>query len=674
MSVLLEKSKLDFGAVDFPNISPEEYLPSLRTAIKEAYKKVEQIKKVDNPGFENVVVALEEASVGVYDISEIFYVLYGAHCTKELTAISEEFSDEITRYGNNLALDAELFAKVKAVYQQKAQLTLTAEQSTVLEEMYQSFSRNGANLDEAGKEKLRKIDEELSKLSLKFSENVRNATNDFVLLLDNEKDLEGIPESIVQSARETAKEKGHDGFWCFTLEYPSYVPFMQYCKNRELRQKMSEAFGSRAFGGKFDNSYIVKDTLRLRKERAALLGYTNHADFVLEKRMAQNTPTVMKFLGEMLEKAKPVATKEVETLRDLKEELTGDRDFQKYDMAFYSEILKKRTLDIDDELLRPYFKLDNVVEGVFQVATKLYGITFKSREDLPKYHQDVKVYEVSEANGEFLGLFYTDFFPRETKRSGAWMTDIRQQGLAHGKVERPHVAIVCNFTKPTSSRPSLLTLDEVLTLFHEFGHALHGLLTKCTYRSVSGTSVYWDFVELPSQIMENWVMEKECLDLFAVHYETGEKIPEKYIEKIRESRKFLEGLGTLRQLSFGFLDMGWHTVSPESITDVGEFERKLIQEYDLLPQNPKTNMSCAFGHLFSGGYAAGYYSYKWAEVLDADAFSYFQEEGVFSNIVATKFKTHVLEKGGSEHPMELYKRFRGKEPSVEPLLDRSGLL
>lgn len=674
MNALLNKSTLDYGAIDFSQFNETDFLPALKVAIEEAYQKVETIKQVKEVSFENVIEALEQASDRVDLVTEVFYVLYSAHCTDELSKISEEFSEEITRFGNNLTLDSELFAVVKKVYDQRQQLQLSAEQKTVLDQTYQDFVRNGALLSEEDKNKLRKIDENLAKLSLKFSENVRNATNDFVLLIDKQEDLKGMPASVVEAAKETAAQKGHEGFWCFTLEYPSYLPFMQYCQNRELRKKMHEAFGQRAFGGKFDNQQVILDTLKYRKERALLLGFKDHAEFVLQKRMAQNSETVMRFLEDLLQKAMPVAQGDLQELKDLKKELTGDDDFQKYDSAFYTEILMKRKLNIDDELLRPYFKLENVINGVFQVATKLYGLKFKERADLPKYHPDVKVYEVMESNGEYLGLFYADFFPRETRRPGAWMTDIKKQGLAFGKVERPHVSIVCNFTKPVGGRPSLLTLDEVLTLYHEFGHALHGLLTKCTYRSVSGTSVFWDFVELPSQIMENWVMEKECLDMFAVHYETGEKIPEEYIAKIKESRKFLEGLGTLRQLSFAFLDMAWHTADADKINNVGTFEYKLMDKYDLYPKNEKTNMSCSFGHLFSGGYAAGYYSYKWAEVLDADAFSYFQEEGIFSEAVAKKFKEHILEKGGSEHPMELYKRFRGKEPSVEPLLIRSGLV
>jgi peptidyl-dipeptidase Dcp len=674
MNPLLEKSTLPYGAINYDVIKTEHFLPALKEGITLAKKNIEDIKKVETPTFDNTILALEQCSEEVDYVASVFYPLYSADCTEEISAISQEFSETMTKFGNDISLDPVLFEKVKAVYDQRDSLELTAEQRQVLEKSYKGFARNGALLDEKKKEEMRTIDEELSKLNLNFSENVRKATNAFTLFIDDEKDLEGIPETIIEAAKETAKAKGEENKWAFTLDYPSYGPFMTYCQNREKRKEMSQAFGTRAFSGELDNSQTVLRTVELREKRAELLGYQNHAYYVLEERMAKTPETVFDFLSKIYEKAIPAAKSDFDKLKSLSKEVIGTEDIERYDSAFLSEILKKRELNIDDEMLRPYFKLENVIDGVFQIASKLYNISFEEISDVPKYHEEVKTYKVTDKNGVFVGLFYADFFPRETKRPGAWMTDLFGQGLWWGEVKRPAISIVCNFTKPTQTKPSLLTLNEVLTLFHEFGHALHGLLSKCTYRSVAGTSVYWDFVELPSQIMENWVLEKEALDLFAVHYETGEKMPTEIIDKVKKSQQFLEGLATLRQLSFGYLDMAWHTTRAEKLKNVSEFEESIMTKYDLFPRDGKTNMSVAFGHIFAGGYAAGYYSYKWAEVLDADAFEYFLETGIFNEGTATKFKENILEKGGSEHPMDLYKRFRGKEPSVDALMKRAGFI
>jgi peptidyl-dipeptidase Dcp len=674
MNPLLEKSTLPYGAINYDVIKTEHFLPALKEGITLAKKNIEDIKKVETPTFDNTILALEQCSEEVDYVASVFYPLYSADCTEEISAISQEFSETMTKFGNDISLDPVLFEKVKAVYDQRDSLELTAEQRQVLEKSYKGFARNGALLDEKKKEEMRTIDEELSKLNLNFSENVRKATNAFTLFIDDEKDLEGIPETIIEAAKETAKAKGEENKWAFTLDYPSYGPFMTYCQNREKRKEMSQAFGTRAFSGELDNSQTVLRTVELREKRAELLGYQNHAYYVLEERMAKTPETVFDFLSKIYEKAIPAAKSDFDKLKSLSKEVIGTEDIERYDSAFLSEILKKRELNIDDEMLRPYFKLESVIDGVFQIASKLYNINFEEISDVPKYHEEVKTYKVTDKNGEFVGLFYADFFPRETKRPGAWMTDLFGQGLWWGEVKRPAISIVCNFTKPTQTKPSLLTLNEVLTLFHEFGHALHGLLSKCTYRSVAGTSVYWDFVELPSQIMENWVLEKEALDLFAVHYETGEKMPTEIIDKVKKSQQFLEGLATLRQLSFGYLDMAWHTTRAEKLKNVSEFEESIMTKYDLFPRDGKTNMSVAFGHIFAGGYAAGYYSYKWAEVLDADAFEYFLETGIFNEGTATKFKENILEKGGSEHPMDLYKRFRGKEPSVDALMKRAGFI
>tara|TARA_Y100000780_G_C13695763_1_gene421806 strand:+ start:4222 stop:6249 length:2028 start_codon:yes stop_codon:yes gene_type:complete len=675
MNPLLEKSNLKHEAIPFDKIKPEHFLPALEEAIKHAKSEYEEIKKEEEISFKTIIERAEEAESTLDQIVNVFYALYSAECTDEINDISQKFSETLTKYSSDITLDKKLFAQIQRLYEQRESKGLSHEQNVILEDMYKGFARNGALLDEEGKKRLREIDEKLSSVGLKFSENVRKATNEYVLFVENKEHLEGMPESVLEQAKETAKEKGKEGAWAFTLHFPSYLPFMQYCQKRELRKEISMAASYKAVEGEFGNQENIKETLKLRHERARLLGYDDHAHYTLEKRMAQDSKTVMSFLENILEKARPAATKEFDKLKDLKHELTGEdrEDFHKYDGPFYTEILKKRELNIDDELLRPYFKLENVIDGVFEVANRLYGINFKE-VDVPVYHKDVKAFEVTDDKGKFVGLFYADFFPRDTKRPGAWMTDLRAQGLQHGEVKRPFVAIVCNFTKPTGSKPSLLTLDEVMTLFHEFGHSLHGLLSNVHYRAKSGTSVYWDFVELPSQIMENWVMEKECLDIFAKHYETGEKIPQEYVDKIRESQTFLEGMGTLRQLSFAFLDMAFHSANPEDIKDVVAFEHKIMEDYDLYPRVEKQNMAASFGHIFSGGYAAGYYSYKWAEVLDADAFEAFKEKGIFDKETAQKFKENILEKGGSDHPATLYQNFRGKDADPEALLRRAGLV
>lgn len=672
---LLEKSQLEREAIPFDKIKPEHFLPALEEAISIAKKEYEEIKKEENISFHSIVERAEEAESSLDQITNIFYALYSAECSEEINDISQKFSETLTRYSSDITLDAKLFAQVQKLWEQRESMGLSEEQFVILEDMYKGFARNGALLDEAGKERLREIDEQLASVGLKFSENVRKATNEYALFVENEEDLKGMPESVLEQAKETAREKGNEKAWAFTLHFPSYLPFMQYCQNRELRKEIFSAASVKAVEGEFGNQQNILDTLKLRNERAKLLGYDDHAHYTLEKRMAQDAKTVTSFLENILEKARPAATKEFKKLKQLKAELTGEdeEDFHKYDGPFYTEILKKRELNIDDEVLRPYFKLENVIDGVFTVAKKLYGIHFEEK-NLPVYHQDVRVYEVSDRDGKFVGLFYADFFPRETKRPGAWMTDLRAQGLQHGEVKRPFVSIVCNFTKPTGNKPSLLTLDEVLTLFHEFGHSLHGLLSNVHYRAKSGTSVYWDFVELPSQIMENWVTEKECLDLFAKHYESGESIPQEYIDKIKESQGFLEGMGTLRQVSFAFLDMAFHMTDPANITNVVDFEHKVMEDYDLYPRIEQQNMASSFGHIFSGGYAAGYYSYKWAEVLDADAFEAFKEKGIFDQETATRFRENILEKGGSVPPAELYLAFRGKEADPDALLRRAGLI
>jgi oligopeptidase A len=544
----------------------------------------------------------------------------------------------------------------------------------LLNKRYKSFARNGANLNKTGKTELRKIDAQLSKLSLKFGENVLAETNAFEMHLTKKIEVAGLPESVKEAAHQLAKEKEKKG-WIFTLDYPSYIPFLTYADSRELRKKMAIAAGKKAFqNNDFNNEKNVLDIVKLRYQRANLLGYKSHAHFVLEERMAETPENVIEFSNTLLKKAKPAAEKEFEELENYAKKIGKIDLLQKWDGAYYSEKLKKELFDLDQEILKPYFKLENVIEGVFMIVKKLYDLQFEQVFNIDKYHEDVKTYQVTNTKGDFISVFYADFHPRKGKRNGAWMTSYKSQQIKDGINERPQVSIVCNFTKPTKTTPSLLTFNEVTTLFHEFGHALHGMLANTNYSSLSGTSVSWDFVELPSQILENWCYEKEALELFAKHYKTGEVLPMKYIEKIKESASFHEGMQTLRQLSFGLLDMKWHGTNPEEIETIKAFENSAFTHTKLYPDVPENCMSTAFSHIFQGGYAAGYYSYKWAEVLDADAFEYFLEKGIFNKEVATKFKEHILSMGGTEKPMELYKRFRGKEPKPDALLRRAGLI
>lgn len=669
---LLDKPTALHGAYPFDQIRPEHFLPALTSAIESARRKLEVYKNDARTHFQHVVVDKSDITEQVDYIAGIFYNLHSAECTEELEKIAPEISERLTRFGNDIGLDPVIFAKVKACFESRFDQGLTKEELTIIEKTYKSFVRNGALLAESEKSTMRELDEKMAKLTLAFSQNVLKATNDYLLELTDRRDLEGLPDGVIEAAAELAEKKGKAGSWCFSLDIPSMLPFMTYSRNRELRRKLLLASSSKTLNTKYDNQDILKEILQLRTERAKLLGYNTHADYVLEERMAMSPKKVTDFLEELLAKAKPHAVKDIERLKMLARE-DGIFELESYDTAYYSEILKKRELSMDDEMLRPYFKLENVVDGIFEVARRLYGLEFREVFTIPKYHEDVRTFEVYDELKSFVGLFYTDFFPRPTKRGGAWMSGIKEQGMYQGEVERPHIMIVCNFTKPTKTKPSLLTLDEVLTLYHEFGHALHGLLSKVKYRDLSGTNVFWDFVELPSQIMENWVLEKECLDLFAVHFETGEKIPLELVEKIKASGKFLEGLATLRQLSFAFLDMTYHTIDPKQVKNVEEFEAKTIEKTALLPRLPGTSISTSFSHIFAGGYSAGYYSYKWAEVLDADAFEFFQTSGIFNREVAARFREFILEKGGTEHPMELYKKFRGQEPDVGALLRRAGL-
>ncbi|UXR64456.1 M3 family metallopeptidase [Bdellovibrio bacteriovorus] len=663
-------------AAPFDLIKVEHYVPAVEEAIKIAKDNVAKIKaNPAAPDFENTIVALEAASLLADQISTIYSNLEVAHADESLQALAKDIYPKLTSLASDISLDAEVFNRVKAVYDKRATLNLNGEQNRLLEKTYLSFTRNGALLNESDKEALRQIDQELSVLGPKFSENVLKATNSFEMILDKKEDVDGLPEGILEGAAAQAKAKGHEGKWFFNLQIPSYLPFMTYAKNRALREKMWRAFSSKAYKGEFDNQSNVLKIVELRNKRAKILSFSTHADFVLAERMAKSPTTVMEFLNKLLAASKNAGMKDVQELTEFANKLDGLKEIKPWDVAYYSEKLKEEKYAFNEEDLRPYFKLENVVEGVFAHAKKLYGLTFKENKDIPVYHPEVKAYEIfEEASGKYMGLFYTDFFPRETKKGGAWMTQFRSQGLIEGEMKRPHVSIVCNFTQPTPTKPSLLTYDEVRTLFHEFGHALHGMLSECTYPSLSGTNVYWDFVELPSQIMENWVGEKEGLDIFARHYETNQPMPAELIEKLKRSQKFQAGYMSCRQLQFGLMDMAWHSTDPATIKDVDAFEELATAETRLFPKVEGANSSCSFGHIFAGGYSAGYYSYKWAEVLDADAFEYFKEKGLFNQEVAKKFKDNVLSRGGTEHPMDLYKKFRGREPDPNALLRRDGLI
>ncbi|MCH7397087.1 M3 family metallopeptidase [Belliella sp. DSM 107340] len=675
MNPLLEKFNTPFDTAPFEKIKTEHFLPAIEEGIQMAKADIETIKSNEKVNFENTIVALDHAGDRLNIISGIFYNLNAAETNEQIQALAREISPLLTAHGNDILLDDALFGKIQQVYDQKDKFELNEEQATLLEKTYKSFVRNGAKLNEEQKIQLREIDKNLSQLSLKFGENVLAETNKYQLVVDDESKLSGLPESIKEGASQSAEEKGHKDKWVFTLDFPSYFPFMTYADDRELRKELFLAYNTKASkGDELDNKQFIKEMLELKTKRAKLLGYNSYSDFVLEERMAKSGSAVMEFLKNLLEKAKPKALDEIKEVSEFAKKLDSIDQLEKWDFGYYSEKLKKEKYEVDDELLRPYFKLENAIEGVFETAEKLYGLKFKTNKDIEVYHPDVTAYEVSDKDNNHLAVFYADFFPRPGKRNGAWMTSYRGQKLIGGKDQRPHVSIVCNFTKPTKTKPSLLTFNEVTTLFHEFGHALHGMLAKGTYESLTGTSVYWDFVELPSQIFENWCYEKECLDLFAKHYETCETIPSALIEKIKNASNFLQGYQTVRQISLALLDMAYHSSDPSMITDIVVFEREQMKKTSLLPEVEGTMMSTSFSHIFQGGYAAGYYSYKWAEVLDADAFELFQEKGIFDAETANSFRVNILESGGKVHPSILYKRFRGREPRPEALLKRAGLL
>lgn len=671
---LLQDFKTIHNTAPFSNIKNEHYLPAFQEAIKQAKAEIQAvIDNPDAPTFENTIEAMENAGYRLGIIRKIFFNLNSAQTNDEMQQIAQEVAPLLSEFGNDITLNEDLFAKIKAVFSQKDQLNLSAEQQTLLENGYRNFVRNGANLNEKGKVRFREITTELSKLGLQFQQNVLAEINAFELHITDEADLAGLPGFAREAAAFTAKQKNKEG-WVFTLHQPSLIPFLKYADKRDLREKIFRASSSKGnHDNKFDNKEIIRKLVTLKLEKAKLLGYSNHATFKLEQRMAETPGKVEGFLNELHAASRPFAEKDYDEAQKFAEESGFNGKIQRWDWAYYSEKLKNTRYGFNEEELKPYFKLENVIEGVFSLANELYGLKLKENNAIDIYHKEVKPYEVYNEKGDFIAVLYLDFFPREEKRSGAWMTDYHDQYMEGDKNIRPHISIVTNFTKPTENKPSLLTFDEVTTFLHEFGHALHGMLSQCRYGGTSGTNVYWDFVELPSQMHENWAYEKEWLDRFAVHFETGEKLPEKLIQKLLAAKNFQSGYFSERQLSFGMLDMAYHSLESPFEGDIKEFEQKAMSPTELFEPIDGSMMSTSFAHIFAGGYDAGYYSYKWAEVLDADAFSVFKENGIFDKATADSFRTNILEKGGSEHPMILYKRFRGQEPTIDALLERNGL-
>ncbi len=671
---LLAVSDLPNHAPPFDRIAEEHYLPAIQAAIAQARTAIHTVR--DNPApadFQNTIVALETASETLGYASGIFYNQLSVMETDGLQDLARTIGPLASDFGNDILFDPALFARVRAVYEKRESLGLNAEQTMLLDETYKDFVRGGALLDEEKKARLREIGARLSTLGPDFSANVNKATQGFTLVLDREADLAGLPEGTVDSARHLAAEKGMEGKWVFTLDFPSYYPFMQFARNRDLREQLWRAYAGRAWKDAQDNSEIVLEIVRLRHERAQILGYATHAHYVLEKRMAETPETVFSFIDELKTAYRDAAKADLEALKTFARETARLDDLKPWDVAFYSEKLREKLYDFSSEDLRPYFPLENVLTGMFTHFSKLFHLKFTESKAYPVWHPDVKAYDVYDLTSEeFVGTLYADFHPRKGKRGGAWKTGYRSQGLYQGKIERPVIAIVCNFTRPTTERPSLLTFDEVQTLFHEMGHATHALLSRVTYQSLSGTSVLWDFVELPSQLQENWCYARETLDLFAAHYKTGAKIPSDLHRKLCESRNFMAGWGGLRQMGMSQLDMLWHTQDPADVSDVAAFEDAAMADVSLFPRLSGP-VSTTFQHLFAGGYSAGYYSYKWAEVLDADAFELFTERGLYDPPTAEAFKNEILSKGGSEHPRILYRRFRGRDADPQALLRREGI-
>ena len=661
--------------IPFHLIRTEHFEPAIQQGMEKQNQEIEAIiHQTDEPDFENTIVALEKSGELLNRVTTVFGNLLSAETSDEMQTIAEKVMPLLSEHNNNITLNEKLFARIKAVHETTNQEEMTPEDRMLLQNTYDGFIRSGANLNTEQKERFRQLSSELSILTLRFSQNNLKETNAYELALPLDQ-LEGLPESALNAYAQTAKEKGKEGY-IVTLQAPSFIPFMKYCRNRELRKELYMAYNTQCtHDNEYNNLEIVKKLVNLRLERAQLLGFRTAADYVLTRRMAENSDRVYQLLNQLLEAYTPTAHQEVAEVQALAKELEGnDFELMPWDWAYYSEKLKEKKFNLNEEALRPYFELNRVIGGVFGLATKLYGITFQVNKDIPVYHPDVTAYEVFDKDGSFLAVLYTDFHPRASKRSGAWMTSYKEQWKDEKGNSRPHVSVTMNFTKPSDSQPALLTFSEVNTFLHEFGHALHGMFATTTYQSLSGTNVYWDFVELPSQIMENFAIEKEFLNTFAKHYETGENIPEEMIQRLVDASNFNVAYACLRQLSFGLLDMAWYTRTEPFEGDVRTYEKQAWSQAQVLPSCEETCMTVQFSHIMAGGYSAGYYSYKWAEVLDADAFSLFQEKGIFNPETANSFRENVLSKGGTEHPMVLYKRFRGQEPGIDALLKRNGII
>ena len=667
---LIAEFKTNFEATPFSKIKIADFIPSIKKTITVGLDEINSIiNQKEVPSFKNTIEAIEKCGSLVGRNATILFNLNSAETNDELQGIAKAVAPLLSKFQNDIRLNEDLFKRIQFVYKNEDRKILNTEQITLLEKEYKGFVRNGALLDNKAKIKLRNIDMQLAELSLKFGENVLADTQNYQLHIKNKKKLKGLPISSIEMAESIAKNQNKKG-WIFTLDYPSYIPFITYAYDRKLRKEINLAFSNRGFReNENNNTNIILQIIDLRQKRASLLGYNSHANFVLEERMAESEENVQNFLDDLTKKSKPFAKKEWTSMQTFAKKHLNIKKIEKWDFAFVSEKLKEVEFDLNEEELKPYFQLDNVLSGLFEIANRLYGMKFIENKKLDSYHDEVKVFEVYK-NNNFYALLYTDFFPRTGKRSGAWMTSYRSQK----RNQRPHISIVCNFPRPTSNLPSLLTFQDVRTLFHEFGHALHGISANTNYSALSGTNVYWDFVELPSQIMENWCYETEALNLFAKHFKKQDLIPQDLIKKIKKAAYFQQGLQTLRQLSFSYLDLSYHNSNASKIKDVKKHEKTEIKNLQFTKDIPENCMSTSFSHIFQGGYAAGYYSYKWAEVLDADAFELFSKNGIFDSDIAKSFFENILSKGGTEHPMVLYKKFRGKKPDSSALLRRSGLI
>lgn len=675
-NLLLSEFNTPFGAPPFDQIHTDHYLPAFEEGIEQERAEIQSItENPETPTFENTIEALEQTGALLTRVSNVFFNLTSAHTNSELQRISKEVAPLLARHRDDILLNEKLFARIKAVYEQHNRSGLSDEQKTLLDRYYKDFIRGGANLNEESKAEIRRINEELSVLSIQFDDNVLEENNRFELVLSNESELTGLPENVKAAAALTASERGHEGKWVFTLHKPSLIPFLQYADRRDLRETIFKAYIERGNrGDDLDNNKLVSRTAALRARKAKILGYPTHAHFVLEKNMARNPERVYDLLNQLWSPALKRAVSERAELQDLIRKEGSDFELQPWDWWYYAEKLRKEKYALDDESLRPYFELNNVQQGVFYVANQLYGLTFEERHDVPKYHPDVRVFEVKEADGNHVGILYTDYYPRETKQGGAWMNNFREQSRIDGEEIKPIVVNVFNFSRPVGDQPALLTFEEVSTMFHEFGHALHSLLSRCTYPKLSGTNVPRDFVELPSQIMENWAAEPEVLKVYARHYQSGSPIPQDLVDKIHQASLFNQGFATVEYLAASFLDLEWHSLTEPEELDVQTFEKQALDRIGLIPEIVVRYRSPYFSHIFAGGYSAGYYSYIWSEVLDADAFEAFKETSLFDSETAKAFRENILSKGGSEDPMVLYTRFRGAEPSIEPLLKKRGLL